>query len=91
MLGEVKKGGRLRWFSQDVVKIPVKQISAKAQQPFIALVDILLAAKQKDKDVSALEKQIDELVYELYGIRREILSCPYQWQSVEPTPHKSIV
>jgi len=38
------------------------------QQPFIPLVDQILAAKKKDPnaDTSALEKQIDEMVYKLY-------------------------
>jgi len=43
------------------------------QQPFITLVDNILAAKQKDSnaDTSALERQIDEMVYELYGLTPE--------------------
>ena len=43
------------------------------QQPFITLVDKILAAKQKDPnaDTSALERQIDEMVYELYGLTPE--------------------
>ncbi len=65
------------------------------QQPFIALVDPILAAKQqppqsplnrgelqppvsplvkgelKGADTSALEKQIDEMVYKLYGLTPE--------------------
>lgn len=40
------------------------------QQPIIALANQILAAKQKDPsaDISALEKQIDEMVYSLYGL-----------------------
>ncbi|MBI5682851.1 MAG: hypothetical protein HZC45_06780 [Deltaproteobacteria bacterium] len=39
-------------------------------QPFITLVDQILAAKQKDPnaDTSAFERQIDEMVYKLYGL-----------------------
>ncbi len=42
----------------------------KYQQPFITLVDQILAAKQKDPaaDTLALEKQIDKMVYELYDL-----------------------
>jgi hypothetical protein len=45
----------------------------KAQQPFITLVDQILAAKKKDPqaDTSALERQIDEMVYKLYGLTPE--------------------
>jgi hypothetical protein len=54
------------------------------QQPFIALVDQILAAKKqhtplsplnrgelKDTDTAALEKQIDKMVYNLYGLTEE--------------------
>ena len=54
-------------------KLPVKDIDLKAQQPFIALVDQILSLKQKDPqaDTSALEKQIDVMVYKLYGLTYE--------------------
>jgi hypothetical protein len=43
------------------------------QQPFITLVDQILAAKQKDPnaDTSALEMQIDQMVYKLYDFTPE--------------------
>jgi len=42
-------------------------------QPFITFVDQILAAKQKDPsaDTSVLERQIDEMVYKLYGLTPE--------------------
>ena len=52
-------------------------------QPFITLVDQILAAKKQhtpqspldrgegNADISALEKQIDKMVYELYGLTPE--------------------
>ncbi|MBU4321387.1 MAG: hypothetical protein KJ739_09925 [Nitrospinae bacterium] len=52
----------------------------KYQQPFITLVNHILAAKQQppsspfvkgelsNADTSALEKQIDEMVYKLYAL-----------------------
>jgi len=55
----------------------------KYQQPFITLVDQIIAAKQQppsssfskgelsNADTSALEKQIDEMVYALYGLTPE--------------------
>ncbi len=54
-------------------KLPVKDIDLKAQQPFITLVDQILVLKQKNPhaDTSALERQIDEIVYKLYGITPE--------------------
>jgi hypothetical protein len=43
------------------------------QKPFIKLVDRILAAKQREAeaDTSALEREIDELVYALYGLTKE--------------------
>jgi hypothetical protein len=43
------------------------------QQPFITLVDQILTAKQKDPnaDISALEREIDKMVYDLYGLAQE--------------------
>ncbi|HHT9126863.1 MAG TPA: hypothetical protein ACFYD6_13765 [Candidatus Brocadiia bacterium] len=40
---------------------------------FVILVDQILAVKQKDPnaDTSALERQIDQVVYELYGLTPE--------------------
>ena len=42
-------------------------------QPFIALVDQIPAIKQKDPDAdtSVLERQIDQMVYKLYGLTEE--------------------
>ena len=47
--------------------------SSPEQKPFIALVDRILAAKQRDleADTSALEGEVDELVYALYGLTPE--------------------
>jgi type II restriction/modification system DNA methylase subunit YeeA len=43
------------------------------QEPIIKLVDRILAAKAKDPqaDTSALEREIDRLVYGLYGLTEE--------------------
>lgn len=50
--------------------IPLPNASAEQQKPIIALVDEILSAKKADAtaDTSELEKQIDELVYDLYGL-----------------------
>jgi hypothetical protein len=43
------------------------------QEPVERLVDRILAAKQRDAeaDVSTLEREIDEVVYALYGLTPE--------------------
>ena len=54
-------------------KYPIPKISAEKQQPYIALVDKILAAKEKDSsaDISQWQREIDNLVYELYGLTKE--------------------
>jgi adenine-specific DNA-methyltransferase len=60
-----------RAFTIYIQEIPIKQISEKAQQPFITLVDKILLAKQAAKDTKTLEKKIDTLVYQLYNVTQE--------------------
>jgi hypothetical protein len=51
--------------------IPIKKLGINDQQPFIQLVDQILEAKKQGQDTAALEQQVDELVYGLYGITEE--------------------
>ncbi len=55
---------------EDLRKFPIKDIVAAEQAPLIALVDAVLTSKQTDATVStaALEREIDVLVYGLYGL-----------------------
>ena len=54
-------------------QIPVKQIPEKDQQPFIDKVDQILSLKKDNPaaDTSALEREIDFMVYALYGLSEE--------------------
>ncbi|HOK77485.1 MAG TPA: hypothetical protein PLW35_07160, partial [Verrucomicrobiota bacterium] len=54
-------------------KIPLPPHYQEQQQPIIALVDKILAAKRTDPgaDTSAWEREIDQLVYRLYGLTPE--------------------
>jgi hypothetical protein len=56
-----------------VGKIPIPDILLKQQQPIIKLVDKILEIKKKNpqENTSKLEKEIDLLVYELYGLTEE--------------------
>lgn len=56
-----------------LLKFRVPLIVDKERKPIITLVDQILAAKQKDPDAdtSALERQIDQMVYKLYGLTYE--------------------
>jgi adenine-specific DNA-methyltransferase len=72
VLGDAGKGGRLRWFSQDVVKIPIPDYSAKSQI-IEKHVNEIIDLKKYDPttDTSTLEQEIDRLVYGLYGLTEE--------------------
>lgn len=54
-------------------KIPIPQIPKTAQAPFIEKVDVILALKKADPaaDTTALEAEIDRMVYELYELTEE--------------------
>ena len=54
-------------------KLPIRKANEMQQLPFIALVDQILAAKAANPkaDTSALEKQIDDMVYKLYELTEE--------------------
>ncbi|MDX9709063.1 MAG: TaqI-like C-terminal specificity domain-containing protein [Trichloromonas sp.] len=56
--------------------LPIPAIPSEDQAPLIALVDQILAAKKADPqaDTRTLERQIDTLVYELYGLTEDEIS-----------------
>ena len=51
--------------------IPILSISELKQKPFIELVEKILAGKERGEDATALEKEINRLVYALYGLTEE--------------------
>jgi hypothetical protein len=57
-------------YPDDWKKLPIPDVSSEQQEPIIELVDQILDAKDTDPDadVSKLEKQIDQIVYFLYGL-----------------------
>ena len=61
------------FYPDDFRKLPIADISVKNQKPFIEIVDRILAAKRANPqaDTFALEREIDQLVYELYGLTEE--------------------
>ena len=67
------RGGYFDLNGDQLKSIPLPEISSSQQRPIIALVDEILAAKEKDPqaDTSKLEREIDELVYKLYGLTAE--------------------
>lgn len=67
------QGNNYQLDKEPLLQIPICNIVDRDQQPFITLVDQILTAKKANPkaDTSALEKQIDELVYKLYDLTEE--------------------
>ena len=62
--------GVIRWMKVYVESLPIPETSEARQRPFVRLVDDILAAKDTapDADITEQEKEIDRLVYTLYGL-----------------------
>jgi len=62
--------GLTQWKKFAVERLPVPQISATKQRPFITLADSILTAKTSDPAVNTTEQEteINRLVYKLYGL-----------------------
>lgn len=70
-LNSVKKSTLGRLYPDELKQLPIPAISKTEQQPFIALVEKILHAKQNQADTQALESEIDRLVYRLYDLTDE--------------------
>ncbi len=58
---------------QRIRSLPISAVSSKNQKSVEHLVERILSTKQQDveADTSALEREIDQLVYELYDLTKE--------------------
>ncbi len=54
--------------NQYVERLPIPQIPEEAQQPFIHLANEIIAGKQNNTNTTALEQEINTLVYALYEL-----------------------
>jgi hypothetical protein len=71
--GDPWKGGRVQFRGDRMATVPIPDFPPKVEHNITHLVDRILSAKQRDAgaDVSALERELDELVYALYGLTPE--------------------
>ena len=62
--------GTLRWKKVYVERLPIPRIPVSRQQHFSRLVDKALMAKADDRDADTpeVEAEIDDRVYQLYGL-----------------------
>ena len=67
------RGGDYHIYPEHIRNIPIPSVTLEQQEPIIALVDKILAAKKADSsaDTTEWEKQIDHKVYELYGLTED--------------------
>ena len=70
LIAETSGMGTSRWINNYVKEFPIPEAPCEQQALIIGLVDEILAAKDTDPtaDVSALENEIDQIVYLLYGL-----------------------
>jgi len=75
-----RKGEFLELYQKPLSEIPIKKIAKEDQQPFIDLVDKILAITKDDdylenpvkqEMVKEYERQIDQMVYKLYDLTEE--------------------
>lgn len=65
-----RKGEMMELYQKPLSEIPIKIIPIQEQKQFVTLVDKIIAAKQHnfDADTRAMEREIDQQVYALYGL-----------------------
>ena len=67
------RGGDYHIYPEHIRNIPIPTAAPNQQKPIIDLVDKILTAKKANpqSDTSEWEKEIDKLVYELYGLSED--------------------
>ena len=57
-------------YQKPLSEIPIKKASPDIQNSIIEKVDVIIALKKAnpDNDTSSLERQIDTIVYDIYGL-----------------------
>ena len=68
-----RKGEMLELYQKPLTEIPIKLGSASQREKTATLVDKVMAAKENSRnaDTSLLEREIDALVYDIYGLTSE--------------------
>jgi len=67
------RGGDYHIYPEHLRNIPIPLVSSELQEPIIELATTMLSIKKQnpETDTSDLEREIDKLVYELYGLSEE--------------------
>ena len=66
----LQRAGDYHIVPEHIRNIPIAQATEEEQKAIVQLVDLVLAKKRESPlaDISALESEIDHLVYHLYGL-----------------------
>lgn len=66
-----RKGDMLELYATPLEQIPIKQISEKEQDKFIEKINKIIDLKEKEGETKELELDVDEMVYDIYGLNEE--------------------
>ena len=81
------KGDSFELYQKPLSEIPIKELSEAKQLCFIEYAEKIIVSKKNnpESNTTALERQIDELVFKLYGLTYEevLVVCPDFWLSEE--------
>jgi adenine-specific DNA-methyltransferase len=64
-------GGTRELQKRVMINVPIPKLNKAEQKPFIELVDKILEKKEKNLDTTTEEREIDMMVYKLYGLTYE--------------------
>lgn len=72
-IGSAKPGGLFDYKPASLAQLPIRKALPDVKKPFIEKAEAILAAKQQDPlaDTSALEADLNRMVYTLYGLTAE--------------------
>lgn len=65
-----RKGETLELYQKPLSEIPIKKVSSDIQNSIVKIVDEIIALKKTNPnhDTSSLERQIDAIIYDIYGL-----------------------
>ena len=72
--------GLPEWQKYTVERIPIPQLDKDGERPVVELVERLIAAtsdvdNERRQEVAAIERQVDQLVYSLYGLTEDEIAA----------------
>jgi len=73
-IGKQTGGGIFEFFENQVSKLPIPLIDEDRQKPFIEMIEAIIASKQSGVDTSQLERDLEQMIYALYGLNEREIS-----------------